>query len=68
MKVSLPELPFDIPPERPQPIAPSRAAQRADRIDASLMDEEGLEYVDQVDDEGVPLGKRKDWVIPEPQM
>ena len=67
MKVTLPALPFDVPP-KPKELtaAPSARLLEVRRVDASLLGDEGGEYIDPADDEGVPMGKRKDWVIPEP--
>ena len=67
MKVTLPTLPFDVPP-KPKELtaAPSARLLKVRRVDASLLGDEGGEYIDPLDGEEVPLGKRKDWVIPEP--
>jgi len=66
LTVTLPEPPFDVPP-KPKELtaaAPSRVLA-VKKIDGSLMADEG-DYVDPIEDGGVPMGKRKDWVTPEP--
>ena len=67
MSVTLPALPFDVPP-KPMELTsatPSRVLA-IKKIDASLVGDDGGDYIDATRCEGVPMGKRKDWVIPEP--
>ena len=67
MKITLPTLPFDVPP-KPKELtaAPSARLLKVRRVDAGLLGDESGEYIDPLDGEEVPLGKRRDWVIPEP--
>ena len=67
MTVTLPVPPFELPPKpRELTSAPSSRLLAVRKIDASLLGDESGEYIDPLDGEEVPLGKRKDWVIPEP--
>ena len=68
MKVTLPETPFTLPPVRPDPIAPSLTARIAERIDPVLMVDESEDHIPLLEDEGVPMGKRKDWVTPPSEL
>ena len=67
MKITLPPMPFDVPP-KPKELtaAPSARLLKVRRVDVSLLGEESGEYREPLDGEEVPMGKRKDWVIPEP--
>ena len=67
MKVTLPPMPFDVPP-KPKELtaAPSARLLKVRRVDVSLLGDESGEYIDPLDGEEVPMGKRKDWVTPEP--
>ena len=67
MKITLPPVPFDVPPKpRELTAAPSSRLLAVRKIDASLLGDESGDFIDPIDGEEVPLGKRKDWVIPEP--
>ena len=68
MKVTLPAMPFDIPPKPREltPPAPSSRLLAVRKIDVSLIGDEGGDFIDPVDGDEVPMGKRTDWVIPEP--
>jgi len=67
LKVTLPAMPFDIPPKPREltPPAPSRVLA-VRKIDANLIGDEGGDFIDPVDGDEVPMGKRTDWVTPEP--
>ena len=68
MTVTLPRLPFDVPPKPKELTAAAPSHVLAiKKIDDSLMADDG-EYVDPIEDGGVPMGKRKDWVTPEPKV
>jgi hypothetical protein len=67
LSVTLPALPFDVPPKPMELTAPPSSRVLAiKKIDASLVSDDGGDYIDATRCEGVPMGKRKDWVIPEP--
>lgn len=67
MSVTLPAMPFDVPPKpREMTSATPSRVLTVRKVDASLVGDESGDYVDPVDDEGVPMGRRKDWVVPEP--
>lgn len=69
MKVKLPPLPFDLPPKpREMTSATPTRLLTVRKIDASLIGDESGDYIDPADDEGVPMGKRQDWVIPAPEQ
>jgi hypothetical protein len=62
-------MPFDVPP-KPKELtaAPSARLLKVRRVDVSLLGDESGEYIDPLDGEEVPMGKRKDWVTPEPMV
>ena len=67
MTVTLPVPPFELPPKpRELTAAPSSRLLEVRRVDASLLGDEGGDFIDPIDGDEVPMGKRKDWVIPEP--
>lgn len=67
MKVTLPALPFDVPP-KPKELtgAPSSRLLAVRKVDASLLGDESGDYIDPLDGEEVPMGKRSTWVTPTP--
>ena len=69
MTVTLPVPPFELPPKpRELTAAPSSRLLAVRKVDASLIGDEGGDFIDPIDGDEVPMGKRKDWVIPEPNM
>ena len=67
MTVTLFVPPFDVPP-KPRELtgAPSARLLAVRKVDPILLAEETGEYIDPIDGEEVPMGKRQDWVTPEP--
>ena len=67
MRITLPPVPFDVPPKpRELTAAPSARLLAVRKVDASLLGDESGDFIDPIDGDEVPMGKRKDWVIPEP--
>ena len=68
MKVTLPTLPFDVPP-KPKELtgAPSASILKVRKVDPILLGDEGREFTDVMDGSTeVPMGKRSTWVTPTP--
>jgi len=61
--VTLPVPPFDVPPKQRQlTAAPSARLLEVRKVDPILLADESGDYIDPIDGEEVPMGKRQDWV------